>query len=178
MKENEKRELLQDIQDDLEKLKDEGVDILFLASLNNRGVITGDMNGIMAMLMFNMMRYPQMKFIMEKVVELYPVYAPQMQLEVMAGQPAHEVVDNYGMDVERMMSKEHYAKNARHWSLFTFNYPPNWIEAVWKDSDKMFHEHLKRNFEKYDRDMTRFMLELDKNNREKLLYWVFENFKG
>ena len=36
-----------------------------------------------------MMRYPQMKFIMEKVVELYPVYAPQMQLEVMAGQPAH-----------------------------------------------------------------------------------------
>ena len=178
MKENEKRELLQDIQDDLEKLKDEGVDILFLASLNNRGVITGDMNGIMAMLMFNMMRYPQMKFIMEKVVELYPVYAPQMQLEVMAGQPAHEVVDNYGMDVERMMSKEHYAKNARHWSLFTFNYPPNWIEAVWKDSDKMFIEHLKQNFEKYDRNMNRFMLELDKGNREKLLFWVFENYKG
>ena len=63
MIDKEKRELLQDIQDDLEKLKDEGVDILFLASLNNRGVITGDMNGIMAMLMFNMMRYPQMKFI-------------------------------------------------------------------------------------------------------------------
>lgn len=178
MKENEKRELLQDIQDDLEKLKDEGVDIVFLASLNNRGVITGDMNGIMAMLMFNMMRYPQMKFIMEKVVELYPVYAPQMQHEVMAGTPVHEVIDTYGMNVERMVTRDQYAKNARNWSLFTFNYPPNWIEKIWSDSDKMFHEHLKQNFEKYDRDMTRFMLELDMNNREKLLYWVFDNYKG
>ena len=178
MTEQEKRALLQDIQDDLEKLKDEDVDILFLASLNNRGLITGGVNGIIAMLLYNMMRYPQMKYIIEKAVEFYPAYAPQMQLDVMAGQPAHEIVDKYGLDVERMTTREQYAKNARNWTLFTFNYPPSWIKAVWSDSEKSFHKHLKRNFEKYGRDMNRFMLELDKSNREKLLYWVFDHFKG
>lgn len=178
MKEQEIRELLQDIHEDLEKLKDEDVSVMFFADKNDRGVMTGDLHTLMALVILNMSRYPQMKFIFEKAVELFPVYGVQMQAELKAERPAHELVDTYKMDVERMVTRDQYAKNARHWSLFTFNYPPNWIEKIWSDSDKMFHEHLKQNFEKYDRDMTRFMLALDKNNREKLLYWVFENFKG
>lgn len=178
MKEQEIRELLQDIHEDLEKLKGEDVSVMFFADKNDRGIMSGDLHTLMALVIMNMSRYPQMKFIFEKAVELFPVYGAQMQEKLRGDKPAHEVIDTYSMDVERMVTRDQYANNARNWSLFTFNYPPNWIEAVWKDSDKMFHEHLKRNFEKYGRDMNRFMLELDKNNREKLLSWVFENFKG
>jgi len=51
MNEKEIKEMLQDIQDDLEKLKDTGTDVLFLASKNNRGVISGSMEGIAEMLL-------------------------------------------------------------------------------------------------------------------------------
>lgn len=178
MSDKEIRELLQDIHEDLEKLKDEDVSVMFFADKNDRGVMTGDLYTLLALVLMNMSRYPQMKFIFEKAVELFPVYGNQMQEQIRGDKPTHEVIDTYGLDVKRMVTKKQYAEDARNWTLFTFNYPPNWIEAVWKDSDKMFHEHLKRNFEKYNHDMNRFMLELDKSNREKLLYWVFENFKG
>lgn len=178
MTEKEIRELLQDIQEDLEKLKGEDVSVMFFADKNDRGLMTGDLYSLMALVIMNMSRYPQMKFIFEKAVELFPTYGAMMQSKMRGEKPVHEVIDTYSMDVERMVTRDQYAKNVRNWSLFTFNYPSNWIEAVWWDCKKDFHEHLKRNFEKYDRDMTRFMLELDKGNREKLLFWVFENYKG
>ena len=178
MKEQEIRELLQDIHEDLEKLKGEDVSVMFFADKNDRGVMTGDLHTLLALVIMNMSRYPQMKFIFEKAVELFPVYGEKMQAQLRGDRPAHEVVDTYCMDVKRMVTKEQYAKNARNWSLFTFNYPPDWIEKVWRGESEYFHEHLKQNFEKYDRNMNRFMLELDKDNRDRLLGWVFENYKG
>lgn len=100
MNEKEIKEMLQDIQDDLEKLKDTGTDVLFLASKNNRGVISGSMEGIAALLMFNMIRYPQFRLIMELATTNYPSFASKYGSEVKNGVPAHEVIDTYGNDFE------------------------------------------------------------------------------
>ena len=100
MNEKEIKELLQDIQDDLEKLKDTGVDVLFLASKNNRGVISGSMEGIAAMLLFNMIRYPQFRAIMEATIKNYPSFAQKYGSDILNDAPAHEMVDNYGSQLE------------------------------------------------------------------------------
>ena len=100
MTEKEIKELLQDIQDDLEKLKDLGVDVLFLASKNNRGVISGSMEGIVAMLLFNMIRYPQFRAIMEATIKNYPSFAQKFGSDILNDAPAHEIIDNYGQQLE------------------------------------------------------------------------------
>ena len=96
MNEKEIKELLQDIQNYLERLKDSGVDILFLASMNNRGVISGSMEGIAAMLLFNMIRNPRFRTIMKLAIKNYPSFAQKYGSEVKNGVPAHEVIDTYG----------------------------------------------------------------------------------
>ena len=96
MNDKEIKEMLQDIQDDLEKLKDTGTDVLFLASKNNRGVISGSMEGIAAMLMWNMIRYPELRPILELAIKNYPSFASKYGSEVKNEVPAHEVIDTYG----------------------------------------------------------------------------------
>lgn len=100
MNEKEIKEMLQDIQDDLEKLKDTGTDVLFLASKNNRGVICGSMEGIAAMLLWNMIRYPELRIILELAIKNYPSFASKYGSEVKNGVPTHEVIDTYGNDFE------------------------------------------------------------------------------
>ena len=100
MNEKEIKEMLQDIQDDLEKLKDTGTDVLFLASKNNRGVISGSMEGIAVLLMFNMIRYPQFRLIMELATTNYPSFAQKAGSAIKNGVPTHEVIDTYVNDFE------------------------------------------------------------------------------
>ena len=103
MNDKEIKEMLQDIQDDLEKLKDTDTDVLFLASKNNRGVISGSMEGIAALLMFNMIRYPQFRLIMELATTNYPSFAKKAGSAIKNGVPTHEIVDTYGHDFENMV---------------------------------------------------------------------------
>lgn len=100
MTDKEIKELLLDIQKDLESLKDSGVDVLFLASKNNRGVISGSMEGIAAMLLWNMIRYPALRLIMELAIKNYPSFASKYGSEVKNNVSAHEIIDNYGFDFE------------------------------------------------------------------------------
>ncbi len=100
MTDNQIKEMLQDIQDDLEKLKDTGTDVLFLASKNNRGVISGSMEGIAAMLLWNMIRYPELRIILELAIKNYPSFVSKHGSEVKNEVPTHEVIDTYGNDFE------------------------------------------------------------------------------
>ena len=100
MNEKELKEMLQDIQNDLEKLKDTGTDVLFLASKNNRGVICGSMEGIAAMLLWNMIRYPELRIILELAIKNYPSVASKYSSEIKNKVPMHEVIDTYGNDFE------------------------------------------------------------------------------
>lgn len=84
----------------MEGLKDSGVDVLFLASKNNRGVISGSMEGIAAMLLWNMIRYPELRIILELAIKNYPSFASKYGSEVKNGVPTHEVIDTYGNDFE------------------------------------------------------------------------------
>ena len=103
MTDKEIKELLLDIQKDLERLKDSGVDVLFLASKNNRGVISGSMEGIAAMLLWNMIRYPALRLILELAIKNYPSFASKYGSEVKNNVPAHEIIDNHGRDFEYMI---------------------------------------------------------------------------
>ena len=99
MTEKEIRELLQDIHEDLEKLKDEDVSVMFFADKNDRGVMTGDLYTLIALVILNMSRYPQMKFIFEKAVELFPGFVEHKSSQIGEDKPTHELVDTYGMDI-------------------------------------------------------------------------------
>jgi hypothetical protein len=67
----------------------------------------------------------------------------------------------------------------KKWTLFGYNYPNNFIQNVWNDETDMFIMHLQNKFEFIcEYDMNKFFIELDSKNQEKLINWVFENYKG
>lgn len=67
----------------------------------------------------------------------------------------------------------------KKWVLFGYNYPRDFIQKCWADENKMFIEHLISVFEyKCKYDMNNFFCSLDSGNQEKLVNWIFENYKG
>ena len=67
----------------------------------------------------------------------------------------------------------------KKWVLFGYNYPYNFIEKCWSDENDMLINHLMYKFEdECYSNMNRFFTELDTKNQEKLVNWVFENYKG
>lgn len=59
------------------------------------------------------------------------------------------------------------------WIFFTFNYPWDFLDKVW-GYNEILKSHLRK---KFDGDMNKFYCELDKENSDKLLTWVIENYK-
>ncbi len=102
-KEQQKR-ILDLIQETLEKFKDSGIDIMFLTSDHNRGVITGSYSGLVSLLLWNMVAYPQISLIVETAVRAYPQLYDQIKEMVDKDKPAHEIVDNYETDIDNIVN--------------------------------------------------------------------------
>lgn len=67
----------------------------------------------------------------------------------------------------------------KKWVLFGFNRPYDFIGKCWSDENEFFIEHLINKFEnKCNYRMDMFFCELDSENQEKLVNWIFENYKG
>lgn len=63
--------------------------------------------------------------------------------------------------------------------MFSFNYPYTFIDKCWVDQDPLFIEHIRDIFvNKADYNMNIFFTMLDKENQEKLINWIFENYNN
>lgn len=61
------------------------------------------------------------------------------------------------------------------WVFFCFNYPYDFIERCW-GKDSWLCGHIREKFNSYGGDMNRLYCELDKENSERLLGWVLDNY--
>lgn len=62
--------------------------------------------------------------------------------------------------------------------LFGFNYPYDFISKCWSDTNQYFIEHIKYIFEeKSNRNLNLFFINLDKENQEKLINFIFDYYK-
>lgn len=75
---------------------------------------------------------------------------------------------------ESLLSKRAINK----WVFFCFNYPYDFIERCWSDCSPYFISHIRDKFNDYGGDVNRLYCELDKENGEKLLNWVLENYNS
>lgn len=98
-----KSEILDLIQATLEKLKDSGDDILFITSDKNRGVISGSYEGLATLLAWNMVAYPQGKIIVDLANKIYTEMYSEIKEVVDNNKPSHEIVDNYGLDLDKIV---------------------------------------------------------------------------
>lgn len=62
------------------------------------------------------------------------------------------------------------------WIFFTMNYPYYFIETIWGNGT-LIAKHIREKFNEYNGNMNRLYCELDKENSDKLLTWVIENYK-
>lgn len=93
MDKKEQAKILQNIQDELEKMKGTETDIVFMSSTNNRGVIYGTVEGIAALLLYNMVRYPVFKEIVDLAYKKYPMLKDRVAAEADNNPPTHEIVE-------------------------------------------------------------------------------------
>jgi len=104
MSEPNKSEVLDLIQATLEKLKDSGDDVLFMSSDKNRGVLSGSYEGLSSLIAMNMVAYPQFKIIVDLAITLYRTKYKEIKELVDKDKPSHEIVDNYGADIESIIN--------------------------------------------------------------------------
>ncbi len=103
MNKEEENNVLAGIQAALEEMKGNGNDILFLESRNNRGVLSGSIEGLAALFAWNMAAYPAFLLVCEMSRNLYNVHEKELKQMVASSKPSHEIVDNYGYDFEEML---------------------------------------------------------------------------
>ena len=103
MTKEEENNVLAGIQAALEEMKDSGDDILFLESRNNRGLLSGTIEGLAALFAWNMAAYPAFVIVVEMARNLYIAKEKELKQMVASGKPSHEIVDNYGNDFEEML---------------------------------------------------------------------------
>lgn len=104
-KEKDENELLGTIQAALETMQGNGdIDILFLASRNNRGVLSGTLEGLAALFAYNMVAYPQFRLVIEFAQELLKKHRDEIEKFVKEERPSHEIVNNFGTDIEQMIA--------------------------------------------------------------------------
>lgn len=104
MNEEQQKKLLDLIQKTLEQFKDSGKDIVFFSSIGGRGMVSGTYEGLSALLLYNMVAYPQFKAIIDISVEAYPKLYDKVKEFVDEHKPSHEIVDNYGLDIEKLVN--------------------------------------------------------------------------
>jgi len=66
-------------------------------------------------------------------------------------------------------------KAINKWIFFTMNYPYYFIEEIWGKGTWMAI-HIREKFTEYRGDANRLYCELDKENSDKLLTWVLDNY--
>lgn len=84
---------LDEIQKKLEKMNGEDIDFIFLANDHNRGAFNGSPNGIGALLIWNMAKYPVIRRIVLKAVSYYLEHKQEIDKKVETDNPIHEIVD-------------------------------------------------------------------------------------
>ena len=65
-----------------------------------------------------------------------------------------------------------------NYQLFGYTYKCNFIRKCWNDENDMFQDHLLQKFTECHNNMNKFFTELDSENQNKLVNWIFENYKG
>ena len=103
MTREEENNVLAGIQAALEEMKGSGDDILFLVSRNNRGVLSGSIEGLAALFAWNMAAYPAFALVCEMSRKLYNSHEKELKKMVASDKPVHEIVDNFGHDFEEML---------------------------------------------------------------------------
>lgn len=93
MKQEEIKRSLDEIQNTLEKMNGQEVDLIFLASVNNRGCFNGSQEGIGALLIWNMAKYPVIRQIVLAVVDYYLQNSHDIDNVVRTDNPEHEIVN-------------------------------------------------------------------------------------
>lgn len=84
---------IDNIQDTLESMHGENIDIIFLSSNHNRGVINGTPEGLAALIIYNIAKYPVMKDIVLKAVDYYLDHKEEIDTKLKDDKPSHEIVD-------------------------------------------------------------------------------------
>lgn len=84
---------LDGIQKTLENMNGQDVDIIFLANDCNRGVFNGSPDGIGALLIWNMAKYPVIRQTVLKAVNFYLLHNREIIKTVETDNPEHEIVD-------------------------------------------------------------------------------------
>ena len=93
MKQKEITRNLDKIQNILEKMNGQEVDFIFLASVNNRGTFNGSPDGIGALLIWNMAKYPVIRQIVLQAVDYYLQNRREIDNVVGTDNPEHEIVN-------------------------------------------------------------------------------------
>lgn len=105
MTKEERKEILGNVQTQLEKLQgEENLDILFLASQNNRGVFGGSVEGLACLFAFNMVKYNVFRNIIKLAERLVDERSEELQEIVKNDIPTHEIVNNFGNDFEKFFA--------------------------------------------------------------------------
>ena len=75
------------------------------------------------------------------------------------------------------VSDSNYSEILKHWNLFCFNYPYNFVEKVFNNNDH-FEEKFVRAYERAGSvgAVNKFFTELSYNNQELLTDWVYDNY--
>lgn len=93
MSEKEIAELFEDIQDDLEKLQGTGETFMFFTEKKNRGVISGSINSLTYIVMYNYGKYEIFKQIVDRAISIYNSLPQEKKDIIKAMTPTHEIVN-------------------------------------------------------------------------------------
>ena len=101
----EQKNLIAGIHAALESLQGVDDDILFLESRNNRGVLSGSIEGLASLFAFNMVAYPQFKLMTDLAKILYDKHREEIEKFVSENKPSHEIVNNFGNDFDEIFKR-------------------------------------------------------------------------
>lgn len=93
MTKQEITDALEKIQKQLDGMRGEDVDFMFLSNDRNRGIVNGSPLGIAALLIWNMSRYPVFREIVEKAIGFYYSKKQEIDKRVKHDDPVEEIID-------------------------------------------------------------------------------------
>lgn len=77
-----------------------GIDILFLASPNNRGVFGGTIEGLACMFALNMVKYKEFDMIIKISEAMVSKHRKELEEFVKNNKPSHEIINRFGREIE------------------------------------------------------------------------------
>jgi hypothetical protein len=92
------KQIFAQIQKQLETLQDSDESFLFLARQDNRGVVNGDDEELVSLVLFNMLKYEVVADIFSEAVAAYNEAPEHIKQHVRGAAPTHEVFTIDGKD--------------------------------------------------------------------------------